>query len=199
MAFDAIKLKELGKLRVGHPFRGKIEFFDTIGTPIVTISCLSPGASLSLNNQNLRKTLIQGSRKPDFLHKNDILFAGRGLKTHASVIKSVTGEVIASPHIMILSPNIKGVDSEYLAWYISFSKTAQTYFAQNIRGTAIQHITKAALEELPVKLPELPKQKAIIKYHRAWELEQKILNEVKERRQRIVNNYLEKALNSTGA
>ncbi|MBF0432559.1 MAG: restriction endonuclease subunit S [Fibrobacteria bacterium] len=199
MLIDAIKLSELVSIRAGHPIRGRIEPISEGGTPIITIKDLPNEISTDLSALNLKCVNITSKKKPNYIQSGDILFSGRGQKCFAVTINNIKSKIIASPHLLILSNLKKNVMPEYLSWYITHSIAAKNYFTQQIRGTIILHVPRTALINLPVYVPELARQKAIIQLHKGWKKEESILNEIIERREKVINNHLEKALETTGA
>jgi restriction endonuclease S subunit len=54
---------------------------------------------------------------------------------------------------------------DYLVWYINHFR-AQKYFLKHLTGSALPHINRQVLEELPVIVPPLLGQEQIVSTHR---------------------------------
>ena len=114
-----------------------------------------PKPEIWLNEKNGKHLLKNG----------DILFAAKGTKNFAAVFNTKIGNAVASSTFMILRINNEQINKilpEYLAWWLNNTECQR--FLKNLAiGSALPSISKAALQELDIFIPDLKKQKMILK------------------------------------
>ena len=119
----------------------------------------------------------------------DILFVGRGYRIFAVLVDEDLTQTVASPHFFILRiKSEKLVRPDYLAWYINHTR-AQRYFSKHVAGTALPHINRQTLEDLPVILPPLQVQERIVNAHRCRLKEKALLETLIEKKKHFLANY----------
>jgi restriction endonuclease S subunit len=94
-------------------------------------------------------------------------------------------QAVAAPHFFLVrlkrdSLNKKDILPEFMVWLLN-QPPAQRYFEQNAEGTLTKSIRRSVLEEAPVVVPPLAKQRAIVAMADTLREEQKLL-------QTLVNN-----------
>jgi restriction endonuclease S subunit len=95
------------------------------------------------------------------LKAGDVLFRSRGQRTLACVVPAaLTEPAIAVMPIFIIRPMNHDIDPRYLAWTLN-QHDAQLHFRQSSQGQTIQMISKRVLEDTPIVLPPLFKQRKI--------------------------------------
>ncbi|MGZ8172267.1 MULTISPECIES: restriction endonuclease subunit S [Methylobacter] len=137
---------------------------------------------------------LTGRKKPDYLRQGDILFVGRGYRIFAVLVDEDLKQTVASPHFFILrvKPGMP-VRPDYLAWYINHTR-AQRYFSKHVAGTALPHINRQTLEDLPVILPPLQTQELIVNAHRCRLKEKALLERLIETKKHFLDKFLNKTL-----
>jgi restriction endonuclease S subunit len=147
-----------------------------------------------LQKDRLYHINLTGRKKPDYLRQGDILFVGRGYRIFAVLVDEDLKQTVASPHFFIL--RIKSerlIRPDYLAWYINHTR-AQRYFSKHVAGTALPHINRQTLEDLPVILPPLQVQERIVNAHRCRLKEKALLETLIEKKKLFLDELLEKTL-----
>lgn len=177
----------------GHPFRGSIENTPDGEVAVVQMKDVDPEGGL--NNANLYRVHLTGRKHPDYLQRGDILFIGRGYRIFAVLVDRDLESTVAGSHFFILRVKQSGqrVRSDYLVWYINHSR-AQRYFSQHVAGTALPHVNRTTLEDLPVIVPPLEVQERIVKAHCCRLREKALLERLIEKKKQFLDGLLEQTL-----
>ncbi len=78
---------------------------------------------------------------------------------------------------------------EYLNWYIS-QRDAQIFLTSRAKGTVQKMISKQAIEDLEVALPNLEKQKHIVELATLSAREQTLLHTLADKREQYISTVL---------
>ena len=97
--------------------------------------------------------------------------------------------VVAAPLLRIRLTRPETVLPEYLNWYIS-QRDAQIYLTSRAKGTVQRMISKQAIEDLEVPIPNLEQQKAIVEMASLVAKEQILLNALSEKRGQYISTIL---------
>ena len=185
-------LKTLALLMAGQPLRGSIENVPDGEVAVVQMKDVDP--ENGLQKDRLYHINLTGRKKPDYLCQGDILFVGRGYRIFAVLVDEDLKQTVASPHFFIL--RIKSerlIRPDYLVWYINHTR-AQRYFSKHVAGTALPHINRQTLEDLPVILPPLQVQERIVNAHRCRLKEKALLEMLIEKKKHFLDEILDKTL-----
>jgi restriction endonuclease S subunit len=187
-----MNLKNLVILMAGHPLRGSI--YDTPGGTVAVVQMKDVDPERGINKYQCYRANLTGRKNPDYLMLGDILFVGRGYRIFAVLVDEDLKQTVASPHFFILRVNPQSpVRSDYLVWYINHTR-AQRYFSKHVAGTALPHINRQTLEELPVILPPVQVQEQIVYAHRCRLKEKAILERLIETKKHFLDKFLDKTL-----
>src|SRR5450759_1625059 len=148
-----MNLKTLVILMAGHPLRGSIDH--TPGGEVAVVQMKDVDPEGGIQKDRFYRVNLTGRKQPDYLRQGDILFVGRGYRIFAVLVDEDLTQTVASPHFFILRVKPENpVRPDYLAWYINQTR-AQRYFSKHVAGTALPHINRQTLEDLPVILTPL--------------------------------------------
>jgi hypothetical protein len=172
-----MKLKQVAHIAVGYPFRGAIP--EVAGTFVFAVQMKDISVENGVNWSTCVETEAQGKREPDWLRPCDILFAPRGSKNYSVLVSESIAErkVVAAPHLYVVTPKKPTLLPEYLAWYLN-QEPCLRYFQRESEGSLTKSIRRAALEEAPIIVPSLEKQKSIIALAANLHKEQQILSQL---------------------
>lgn len=174
----------------GHPLRGSIENVPDGDIAVVQMKDVNPEGRINL--AQLYRVVLTGRKKPDYLREGDILFVGRGYRIFAVLVDKDLDQTVAGPHFFII--RVKAlVRPDYLAWYLNH-KQAQRYFSQHVAGTALPHINRSALEDLPIVVPPLDIQARIVKAHDCHLKEKALLEKLIVKKKLFLDDLLDKTL-----
>lgn len=181
-----VKLSAIATVNAGYPFRGKIP--ELIGSASVVVQMKDVSLTEGICWTDCLETELTGKRAPDYLITGDILVASRGSHNYAVLVDqalSFTGKkAVAAPHFFLVRLKrealTKGILPEFMVWLLNQS-TAQRHFEQNAEGTLTKSIRRRVLEEVPVVVPPLEKQRTIVTMANT-------LGEEKRLIQKLINN-----------
>lgn len=154
-------LKDLAKIVPGYPFRGKID--EVSGSDITAVQMKDASHDSGIDWENCIETELPGKRQPDWLTPSDILVAARGNLNYAVQVGEgiASRRAVASPHFFVVSPIDDRLDPEYLAFALNHGPS-QNHFRRESEGSLTKSIRRSVLENAPIPLPPLEKQRSIV-------------------------------------
>ena len=114
-------------------------------------------------------------------------------ETSAILLKDPGKAIIAAPLLRIRVKDSKIVLPEYLNWYLSQNE-AQKFFTSRALVSIHKMINLQTIENLEIILPDLKTQKTIIELASLSLLEEKLNNQIAEKRKQYINAVLSKVL-----
>jgi hypothetical protein len=166
-------LGDVAEVRLGHPFRGAIPAVAKGSVRVVQIRDLRPDGIK--NESDLLRTELAGRKAPDWLAEGDILLAARGTNPSATYLVNPPPRTVCSPHFYVIrvkQPN--RLLPAFLAWQLNQSP-AQRYLRQSAEGSLQLSIRRGVLEQVPIQIPPLDRQHAVIALARSAEAERTAL------------------------
>lgn len=188
------KLRDLAEIRIGYPFRGRIHFEPSGEIPVIQLRNFDADYQLGAS------TLLCVEKLPDAkrhaLRAGDVLYASKGERNFAfTVSREIEGAVPAS-YFFVLHPRSPSVSSEYLAWYIN-QPAARTFLrSQAQRGTYMPVIPKSVFETLPVPVPPLETQRAIVALDGLQRQEKSLSKQLEEKKSKLIASVCQRAVES---
>lgn len=128
------------------------------------------------------------------LTKGDVLFAAKGTKNFATWYESDKIPAVASTSFFVIRLNDINVLPGYLTWFLNHPDT-QALLKNQARGSSIASISKAVLSELEIPLPNIQKQKLILKIFKLRNKEKKLKQQIEDLRERKIQYLLINAIN----
>jgi hypothetical protein len=187
-----VKLKNLAAVHAGHPIRGRVENIEAGELALVQLKNVDPILGFK-PEEALARIHPVGKKAPDLLRPDDILFVNRGKRLFSVLVSPSLGAAVAAPHFFVIRTKGGKVLPAYLAWYLNHRR-AQHYFSQHAAGSALPHVTSAALRELPVALPNLKTQKLVAAAHDSALEERRILEELIRQREKWMTEVLDRVI-----
>jgi len=185
-------LKQIALIRAGHPFRGRIE--DVPGGTARVIQMKDVDADRGVNWAGLAATELAGRKQPDWLKKGDMLFAARGNRYFAILLEDVPFDTVLSPHFFHLTVKREAkVLPGFLAWQIN-QEPIQQYLQKSSHGSQVQAIGRQVLEDMPLAIPPLDKQHAIMALNNAWQQQRRVMDTLTENMQRTMTGIARQLL-----
>lgn len=130
--------------------------------------------------------------RKELLTKGDILFSSKGSRNFAVVYDGDIGPAVASTTFIVLriSPAYQQeVLPEYLSWFMN-QPLAQNRMKALAKGTFIPSITMKALGDLAVDVPDLEKQRLILKISALRNEERHLYAKIEELREQLIQGKL---------
>ena len=178
-------LKDIAGVGSCYPFRGKIAGDPEGEVKVVQMKDVSLESGIDW--PGLIATNLEGRRPPKWLKPGDIVFMARGNRNYAIYLEEVPEKVVCSPLFFHIHMKTKVILPEFLAWQIN-QGPAQSYFGRSRMGTHQMSIRRSTLEELPISVLELDKQKAVIALDRLMKEEQRLCAQLAASREQMMNS-----------
>lgn len=186
-------LKQIVSLMAGHPFRGTLQ--NALDGDVAVVQMKDVNPENGVDTTNLYRVHLTGRKNPDYLRRGDILFVGRGYRIFAVLVDQDLENTVAGSHFFIIrvKPNRQDINPDYLAWYINHKK-AQHYFTQHVAGTALPHVNRTTVENLPIIVPPLQVQQQMVKAHYCRLKEKALLERLIEKKKQFLDQLLDQTL-----
>lgn len=185
------RLGELAEIRMGYPFRGRVERVESGGCLLVQMGDVRAD-SLEVA-PHLAHVEAPANWEKHVLNPGDVLLVARGLRNDAAMFVGEALKVIAAPHLFVLRANSSVARAEYLTWLLNQSAT-QTKIRSIRAGTDIPFVPLEALSLLRVPLPSLELQSRLASIRRLSRQEQELLEQISERRRLLIDATIREAV-----
>lgn len=183
-----MKLKQIATINAGYPFRGKIP--EVPGSAVVAVQMKDVSLTEGIRWLDCLEAELTGKREPDYLTTGDILVAARGSHNYAvqvdQALATIGKQAVAAPHFFVISLKKKDILPEFLVWLLN-QTPAQRYFEQNAEGSLTKSIRRSVLEEAPIVVPPLTKQRAIISMAATLRDEHKLIQKLVSNGERMMS------------
>lgn len=178
------RLKEITTIRAGHPFRGKVEAVSAGNVRVIQMKDVDVGQGIDWTG--LVVTDLPGKKQPDWLKHGDLLFVARGNSNFALLLDEVPFDTVLSPHFFHLTIK-RGANilPGFLAWQIN-QEPIQHYLQKSSHGSMVQAIGRQVLDNMPVAIPPLEKQQAILSLNHAWQQQLRVMAALTDNMQRTM-------------
>ena len=168
-------LGSLAEVQGGHPFRGSIPEVLRGNTAVIQIRDANPEMPISWNE--LARTNLDLGKSPNLLRPGDVVFVARGANNYAVCLREVPVQVVCSQYFFLLRPREIDLLPDFLAWQINRGP-ARAYLKSNAEGSDQLSIRRAVLESLPIVVPPISMQRAVIALAEAAAQEKRCLKEL---------------------
>ncbi len=193
MVDTAVFLSDGARVDAGFPFRGAVDALEPGEVAVVQMRNIEQE---TVDWPSLTRVALPTKRAPDFLVDGDVIFTTRGRRNLALALENIPGPAVCSPHFFILRSLKPGrLLPAFLAWQIN-QKPAQEYLQQAATGSHILNITRGAIESLPICIPPIEVQHAIIELANVARCERELVNALIDNRQRQLDAVAAKILTS---
>jgi restriction endonuclease S subunit len=147
-----------------------------------------------LDLSKIARVNVVNSKPTDFLKKDDVLIALKGVEKKAFLLKEVPYKAIATNHFLILrSPNEQEIMPEFIE-YILNSKESQEWLYVKSGGSYNSTLNKQVLSNLPFPDISIEDQRKIILLNHESQEEKKLLLDLIDNRQQQVQAYATKII-----
>ncbi|MCF8234714.1 MAG: restriction endonuclease subunit S [Bacteroidales bacterium] len=179
-----MKLKDIAKITTGIYRKASSagDVFNLIARDFDKYGKLKPDREPSI--------ILNESIEKHFLSKGDILFAAKGFDNFAYVFNEEVKPAVASSMFLVLKNlNRHLILPDYLAWLLNHPNT-QKKFKSMARGTNLPSISKQSLGDLEIPIPNIEKQKLIIKISDLYKKELQLKDEIRKLKDKLINQKL---------
>jgi len=131
------------------------------------------------------------------ISNGDIIFLSKGQYNYATFIEDLpdTLPTIAASYFFVLRVKNNSILPEYLAWHIN-QPPSQVYLQRVVRGSGMPFIPKSEFSNLEIDIPSFDAQKIIIKLYKLSLKEKHLIDVIKYKRNKLLQNMCLKAAKS---
>lgn len=188
-----VKLAEVCDIAAGHTARSGLEVAVSGGLRVAQLGDVRNGRPV--DPLALQRLQLEGLPSRFMARAGDVLFRSKGTPSTAAIVAPSCDDAFAVfQPLMILRPRVGEISAEYLVWAIN-RHVAQRYFSASAQGTTIRSVSKAALERLPVPMPDLAQQEKIGSAYHLSMREADLLHELAEKSELLAALSLEHLTN----
>lgn len=181
-------LRDACEVQAGYTARTRLEDRGEKTAPAIQLRDLHGRAAVSISEAG--RFTLDGDLDRYRVSAGDVLFRSRGDSNTAAVVKGEAGEsAVAVMPLIILRAEPGVILPEYLTWYINQSP-AQRHFDQCARGTGMRMIPRACLDTLPLVIPDIQTQKAVVAAAALADREAELLTALAAQKQRLTSFVL---------
>ena len=165
-------LKDIADIQTGFSFRERLEFSPSGNVSIIQMRDISE--SNEIDTAKLIRTNILNSYNKFQIKANDLIFCPRGLMYTITLVPQTLNATILTAPLILIRMKQKDILPAYIQWFINQPFT-QKYFTSRAEGTAVKLLSKSALAEVEIIVPNLSKQQLIIDIANLYTNEQQLL------------------------
>ena len=153
-------LGDVAAIAAGYPLRGAVD--ELAGGNVAIVQMRNVDADSGVNWREVQRIMLPSKRPPVLLAVGDIIFTTRGTRNFALSLDTVEGAAVCSPHFFVIRVlDANRIAPAFLAWQIN-QRTAQEHFQREATGSHILNIRREVIEKLPLAIPPLATQRAIV-------------------------------------
>lgn len=194
-SFKDVRLRDVAFVRLGHPFRGTVKNYDDGDVRVIQVRDIKDTGDICL--ESVIKTKLMTKKNPDWLQKGDLLFVAKGSRHTCALVEDSLDLTLCSPHFFVVRLKSEFRDvviPDFICWQLN-QQSAQRYFTTTAEGTMYLSIRRQVLEDVPIKILPIQKQKHLADLLRCVVREKSLLLKLIENRQQQIDaiafNFLE--------
>lgn len=184
-------LDEIASVQLGYSFRKGVKH-DPAGS-VCVVQMRDLGEDNVVDPSGLDH-VDQDLPQHHALERGDILLRSRGDSVSSAILRRDLGRAVAAAPLLRIRVTDTRILPEFLNWYIN-QPPAQSYFARHAEGSNVKMISPGALEALPVAIPTLEHQSALVDLAGLTVRERELVRELSRCRSDLLSqitlNYLE--------
>lgn len=179
------KLVEVASVRMGYPFRSRLEHDATGAVAVVQMKDIDEASLLHV--EDVVRVDLPDFNEHHLIRQGDLVFRSRGRTNSVALVSADVGPAVLAAPMLLIRPI--EVLPAYLLWYINLP-AVQAMLAAQAEGTSVRMISKAALEQLVIAVPPLETQRRIIEIGQLAIREASITTELMDRRKALIDGIL---------
>ena len=104
--------------------------------------------------------------------------------------ESIPEPALAILPLMILRPDPQTLSGAYLAWAINQEPGSQRYFGEEAQGTSLRMVSRTALENLKIAVPDFETQQRILQVDALAERERQLAEQLTLKHYELIHRVL---------
>jgi hypothetical protein len=154
-----MRLADICTVQIGYTARSRLEPADAGG--VLALQLRDVAADGEVRLETLSRVVIRDVAQRYLVSSGDVIFRSRGDRTTATVMSDAGGEAIAVIlPLVILRPDRAIATPDFIAWSINLP-SSQRHLDATSQGGSVRMVSKSALDELQIDVPDLATQHRI--------------------------------------
>lgn len=184
---SAFRLRDCAEIIVGLEYEALLKTDRPSPYRELQIKHIAPDQPV--NFDSLSPIKLKRAPGAQMVQAGDVLFTARNQRKIALPVLAVPENIVVRSSIFILRVIAQQIAPEYLAWYLNHP-TVQSYLAQQAKGSNVAVISRVEAAHIPILLPSLAQQKAIVRVHKLRLKEARILHELEAQKNLLLDTLL---------
>jgi len=180
-----MKLSEIADVRMGYPFRSRLEHDPNGDIPVVQMKDIDDSDLVRLDG--LVRISLPALKEHHLIRTGDLIFRSRGRTNSVALVAADLGRTIVAAPMLLIRP--RKVLPGYLHWFINLPAT-QAALAALAEGTSVRMVSKDAIADLDVPVPSMSGQQRVVEVAALARLEQTLVSELAARRKLLTDGIL---------
>lgn len=181
-------LKEICDIQNGYSFRSRLDTYSDGAVAVIQMKDLSDDNTVDI--RGLSRVRDDVFKSHHYVKKGDLVFRSRGHQNTSAIINDdIENAVVSAPLFRIRIQSMDVILPEYLNWYIA-QHEAQVFFASRAKGSFHTMITKEALENLKVAIPDIQTQQRIVRLAMLFEQEIALTKQIEALKKSYISTIL---------
>lgn len=190
-AEKTVPLGDACSFQAGFAARGRLEPANGAGRLALQLRDLTEGGGVNL--AAVQRFLLPDLPQRYAVQPGDVVFRSRGAANTAHLMPAGPAEpIFALMPLFVLRPNPAVVAPEYIVWAINHGD-AQRQIDAEAQGTSLRMVSKQALEQIQIPVPDIPTQRLIVMLAALASAEADLLQQLAQKRLTLVNQMLSAA------
>ena len=181
-------LSDVCTIQTGFTARGRLESAADGGVLALQLRDILPDGLIAANG--LIRIQVGDISERYLARPGDVVFRSRGERNTAAVMdESIPEPALAILPLMILRPDPQTLSGAYLAWAIN-QEPAQRYFGEEAQGTSLRMVSRTALENLKIAVPDFETQQRILQVDFLAERERQLAEQLTLKHYELIHRVL---------
>ena len=181
-------LSDVCTIQTGFTARGRLESAADGGVLALQLRDILTNGLIVANS--LIRIQVGNISERYLARPGDVVFRSRGERNTAAVIdESIPEPALAILPLMILRPDPELLSGAYLAWAIN-QEPAQRHFEEEAQGTSLRMVSRTALENLKIAVPDFQTQQRILQVDALAERERQLADQLTLKHYELIHRVL---------
>jgi hypothetical protein len=181
-------LSDVCTIQTGFTARGRLESSADGGVLALQLRDILPNGLIAANG--LIRIQVGDISERYLARPGDVVFRSRGERNTAAVMdESIPEPALAILPLMILRPDPQALSGAYLAWAIN-QEPAQRHFEEEAQGTSLRMVSRTALENLKIAVPDFQTQQRILQVDALAERERQLAEQLTLKHYELIHRVL---------
>jgi hypothetical protein len=178
----ATTLSQISQIMPGHPFRSRID--DEPGGGFIVVQPRDLGGNGRVNLSNAVRFHAPPGSAPVHLRALDIVLQPRGTRFSAAIFSGAELPTVAAAPLLIVRVDPARAVPEYVLAVLA-SPATQSLLRQSAVGTYVLQVSRQAIEDLAIELPDLSTQARLADLAALGRRERELMDRLRDARARF--------------